>query len=424
MANTISFDAGKTAQQLYAERSQRLLDAMELRQPDRVPIQLTISYMLAEMGGITKQELLENPAKAQELLEKAALEFQPDTIFGTLPSDPRPHLLLGDRMTRWPGHGLDVNAEFQFAESEFMKADDYDDFLEDPADWGVRVYLPRAFADLEGFALLPPLGMTLFGTYNIFGAGALTAPPIWASFQAYAKAAQIVAADNEVSARNTARMAALGFPSGFVNGAIIEAPFDFMSDTLRGLRGIMLDVLRHPDKLLAAEEKVSRFQLKYAMDFARATGIKRAFIPLHRGSDGFLSLAQFERFYWPQLKAMMLTLIDNGIVPAVFYEGIWDQRLKYLTQLPRGKSAGWFQRSDIFKVKEAVGGTMCIMGGMPNSMLQGGTVSQVREWTKRVCKTVGKGGGFIMSTGVGEMSGSKPDLVKAWVEATREYGVY
>jgi hypothetical protein len=29
-----------------------------------------------------------------------------------------------------------------------------------------------------------------------------------------------------------------------------------------------------------------------------------------------------------------------------------------------------------------------------------------------------------MSNGVGEMSGSKPDLVKVWVEATRQYGVY
>ena len=416
--------AGKSGAQLLAERAKRLQDAMELKQPDRIPIQLTVSYMLAEIGGITKQELVENPVKAQELLEKAALEYQPDTIFGTLPSDPRPHLLLGDRMTRWPGHGISPNAEFQFAESEFMTAEDYDDLLEDPADWAVRVYLPRAFSNLEGFADLAPLGMHLFGTYNIFGAGALTAPKVAAAFQAYAKAAQIVDEDNKRGDKNIARMKELGFPQGFVTGSIIEAPFDLMSDTLRGMRGIMLDIIQRPEKLLAAEEKVSRFQLEAAIDFSRNTGIKRAFIPLHRGSDGFMSLAHFERFYWPQLKHMMLSLIDAGITPAVFYEGIWDQRLKYLTGLPRAKTAGWFQRSDIFKVKEIVGNIMCIMGGMPNSMLQGGTVAEVRQWTRKVCEVVGKGGGFIMSTGVGEMSGSKPELVKAWVEATHEYGEY
>ncbi len=397
---------------------------MELRQPDRIPIQLTVSYLLAEMAGITKQELVENSAKQQELLEKAALDFQPDTIFGTLPSDPRPHLMLGDRMTKWPGHGLDVNAEFQFAESEFMKADDYDDLLEDPSDWGVRVYLPRAFSALQGFSKLPPLGMHLFGTYNIFGAGALMAPDIVAAFEAYAKAARIVDENSKLSEQNTRRMEAIGIPAGFVSGAIVEAPFDFMSDTLRGMRGIMLDIMQRPEKLLLAEEKVLRFQLKFAIDFSRATGIKRAFIPLHRGSDGFLSIPQFERFYWPQLKRMMMSLIEAGIMPSVFYEGVWDQRLKYLAELPKAKTAGWFQRSDIFKVKEVVGRTMCIMGGMPNSMLQGGRVEEVRSWTRRVCEVVGKGGGFIMSTGVGEMSGSKPELVRAWVEATREFGKY
>jgi hypothetical protein len=421
---TISLDAGKTGTQLLAERKQRLLDAMELRQPDRVPIQLTISYMLAEMAGITKQELVENPVLAQDLLEKAALEYQPDTIFGTLPSDPRPHLVLGDRMTRWPGHGLDPNGEFQFVEHEFMKADDYDEFLEDPSDWAVRVYLPRAFSALEGFSSLAPLGMNVFGCYNILGAGVLAKQPLADSFRAYARAAQMVAEDMDQATSNAARMDAIGIPPGFVVGPSIEAPFDLMSDTLRGMRGIMLDVMQRPEQLLAAEEKVLRFQLKFAIGVCHSSGIKRVFIPLHRGSDGFLSIPQFERFYWPQLKRMMLTLIEHDIVPSVFYEGVWDQRLRYLKELPRAKSAGWFQASDIFKVKDVLGDTMCIMGGMPNSMLHGGTVADVRALTKEICERVGKGGGFIMSTGVGELSGSKPTLVKAWVDATREYGRY
>jgi uroporphyrinogen-III decarboxylase len=41
-----------------------------------------------------------------------------------------------------------------------------------------------------------------------------------------------------------------------------------------------------------------------------------------------------------------------------------------------------------------------------------------------LCREVGKGGGFIMTTGVGEMEGCKPELVKVWVDTTKEYGVY
>jgi hypothetical protein len=51
----VASDAGKTPQQLYAEREKRLRDAVELKPPDRIPISLGMSYMLAEYGGITKQ---------------------------------------------------------------------------------------------------------------------------------------------------------------------------------------------------------------------------------------------------------------------------------------------------------------------------------------------------------------------------------
>jgi uroporphyrinogen-III decarboxylase len=197
-----------------------------------------------------------------------------------------------------------------------------------------------------------------------------------------------------------------------------------MSDTLRGMRGIMLDIMRRPEKLLAAEEKALKYQLEFAIGFSQATGLKRAFIPLHRGSDGFMSLEQFERFYWPQLKEMMVTLVDHDIMPVCFYEGVWDQRLEYLADLPKGKTAGWFQRSDIFKVKDVVGDTMCIIGGMKNSLLKNGTVEKVRARTQELCERVGEGGGFIMSMGVGEMEGSDLELVRAWADATREFGVY
>ncbi len=423
MSTNLGLDAGKTPEQLYAERLKRFMAAVELKQPDRIPIQLGMGYALAEMGGISKQELHDNPEKAQELLEKAALEYQPDVITGFF-GGPGPSRVLGDRMTMWPGYGLDPNGSFQFVEQEFMKADDYDDFLEDPADWGVRVYLPRAFSSLEGLSMLPPLGMFNFGYYNLMNIGVLATPPVAAALRALGEAAQAAVEAGARAKQSAQRLAAAGFPPSRFRGVLLEAPFDFMSDTLRGMRGIFLDMLRRPEKLLAAEEKVARFQVKHAIAFSRTTGINYVGFPLHRGSDGFMSLAQFEKFYWPQLKGMWLELIDNGITPHVFYEGVWDQRLKYLADLPRGKTAGMFQSSDIFKVKEVVGDTMCIIGGMSNSLLQSGTVEEVRERTKEVCRIVGKGGGFIMGTGIGELEGCQPELIKAWVNATREYGVY
>jgi uroporphyrinogen-III decarboxylase len=61
---------------------------------------------------------------------------------------------------------------------------------------------------------------------------------------------------------------------------------------------------------------------------------------------------------------------------------------------------------------------------MPNSLLKAGPVEEIRSLTRRLCETVGKNGGYMMCTAVGELAGSNPEFVKAWVEATREFGTY
>ena len=417
-------DLGKSPEQLCAERAKRIQDACELKQPDRIPILMGAGYLLAEMGGITRKEYYDNPAKAQELLEKAAEMFKPDTIFGAWHT-PGPSVAMGDQMTKWPGYGLDPNGSFQFIEHEFMKAEDYDKFLADPSDWAIRTYMPRAFSELAGLAMLPPLGMSLFGYYNIINNFAtFTLPPVVKAFEAISKAAKLHAEWIGQMMASAQRMAALGFPPLTMLTFVIEAPFDFMSDTLRGMRGIFLDMLRRPDKLLAAEAKVTDFQIEWVIGASKALGIPYAFIPLHRGSDGFMSIPQYEKFYWPQLKDMMLRLVDAGITPWVYYEGVWDERLHYLADLPKGKTIGSFQNSDIFKVKDVVGDTMCIIGGMPLSLLKSGTVEKVRQLTKELCQKVGKGGGYIMANNVMELEGCNPELIKAWCDATKEFGTY
>ena len=158
-----SVDKGKTPEQLYAERAKRVDDAIHLRQPDRIPISLGFGNLLAEIGGITRQELYESPDMALAALEKAAVRYQPDLASGVFGGSSGPSRVLGDRMTKWPGYGLGENDSFQFHEDEYMKAEDYDAFLADPADWAIRVYLPRVFSKLEGLSNLPNLAMAALG---------------------------------------------------------------------------------------------------------------------------------------------------------------------------------------------------------------------------------------------------------------------
>ncbi len=233
-------DSEKTPEQLYQERAKRLDDAIHLRQPDRVPISLGFGNLLAQIGGITRQELCESPDKAQIALEKAAMRYQPDLARGAIGNFSGPSRVLGDRMTKFPGYGLGENDSFQFHEDEYMKAEDYDAFLADPADWAIRVYLPRVFSKLEGLSNLPNLAMAALGTYGMsMYVADMALPSVVTAFQALAEAGQVQLAYQTKMKELGPRMAALGFPPGsLIYGGAVAAPFDFMGDSLRGMRGI------------------------------------------------------------------------------------------------------------------------------------------------------------------------------------------
>ena len=195
--------------------------------------------MLAEMYGVSHQEQHENPEKDQEMLEKAALYFQPDSILSVF-NNPGPSLAVGDRMTRFPGHDMDPNGSFQFVEGEYMKGEDYDAFIEDPADWSIRKYWPRVFTELEGLALLPPLGMAAFGTYSLPNLSFSRRRRWHGPSGSHPRRGSSGCADARAMA-SAQRLAALGFALPTFVGSVTEAPFDLMSDTLRGMRGIMLN---------------------------------------------------------------------------------------------------------------------------------------------------------------------------------------
>jgi hypothetical protein len=408
----------------FETRIGRINDAIQLRKPDRVPVFPSFHLFPARYAGMTYEEAFYDLDRWLAANEKTILDYDPDLYFqptGPIAAAGQAHEALGSQQIKWPGHGVAPNRSFQFVEGEYMKADEYDEFLRDPSDWTVRKYLPRIFGALQGLGMLPPLTSMLAGYGGAGITAILAVPPVAAAFGALAQAAQVSIQWSMGYAQFEQKMNALGYPA-FSTG-IALAPYDLISDMLRGMRGTMVDMYRCPDKLLAAMEKVLPDQIGGAVAQARMSGNPRVFIPLHRGADGFMSNAQFETFYWPTLKALILALIDAGLVPCPFFEGGYNQRLRYLKELPPGKVMGLFDRSDLVKVKEVLADTMCIVGGMPVSLLQTGTPDKVRAETKKVIEAVGRDGGLIMSTNT-VLDEADPELVRVWVEATKEFGAY
>jgi uroporphyrinogen-III decarboxylase len=146
-------------------------------------------------------------------------------------------------------------------------------------------------------------------------------------------------------------------------------------------------------------------------------------IPLHKGADGFLSDKQFAKFYWPTLKALLIGLANEGCVPFVFCEGSYNSRLDYLKELPPGTTFWLFDRTDLARVKQVLGETICIGGNVPSGLLLTGTPSEVKAYTKNLIDQVGAGGGYVLCNGTAMDEGNRENL-HALIAAAREYGVY
>ena len=408
----------KATEQLYREREKRFLDAVQLKVPDRVPTSIHLSYLPARICGITFRDACYDFPKWKEAYIKTALWLQPDRCEYFPNSSGRVGEALDTKTSVWPGHGSGINSSHQFVEGEYMRAEEYDHYLRDQSDFNIRCLLPRFHGLLQPLSKLPPLES--IGNFLPFDV--IAQPDFATMLQKLSGIAQEAVEWQKRSFEMWAALNENGFPGRPV-GIGGGVPYDMISDFLRGMRGAMLDMYRCPDKLMAAIEKISGQTLRRIAAGPKATEFTPAFIALHRGADGFMSLKQFEKFYWPYLLKLVHALVDAGYTPEIFFEGDYTQRLEYLTQLPKGKCIARFDRSDMAQVKEVLGGHTCIQGNVPSSLLQTSDTAGVIKYCRWLIDVVGKDGGYIMGTGsvVDEV---KPDNLKAMVDFTRDYGKY
>jgi len=180
---------------------------------------------------------------------------------------------------------------------------------------------------------------------------------------------------------------------------------------------------RRPEKVIQACEKLLPIMLEIALNGSRTSGNPRVFIPIHKGLDKFMSMAQFKIFFWPTLRELMIALINEGLTPCPLWEGDCTSRLEVIKDIPAGKACYAFEATDMFKAKEILGETVCLQGNVPLSILATATPDDVRRYCQKLIDGVGRDGGFILDSATG-LDDAKPENVRAMLEFTKEYGVY
>lgn len=424
LRDEIEKKTGKSPEELYQEREKRVRDAIELKVPDRVPVALLMGYFPGRYAGLKNSAAYYDHAAWREANRRTIVDFGPDMYGMSASSSGEALGILSPELFKWPGDGLPPTAIHQFIEGEPLKAEEYDMFLRDPGDYTLRYYLPRVWGAMKPLSKLPPL-QSLWGASTLAGQAAVFGDPdVVRAFELLAKAGQESGKARQASAGFDEEMATLGCPSSSQGNA--PAPFDVISDHLRGMRGAMIDMFKNPKELLQACELILTRSIATGLAAKRSKfgNPKKVGSALHRGSDGFMSLKQFDTFYWPTLKKLIQATTDAGLVHVPFYEGNWEQRLERLLELPKGKTIARFAMTDMARAKAVLGGHTCIMGAVPHVLLQTASAQEVDEYCQKLIKACGKGGGFILTTHTGITDEAKPENVRAMVESVAKYGRY
>lgn len=413
-------DATKKA---YQYRAGLIKDAIQLKKsPDRVPVLPLAEWAVPRLAGITAKQAMYEPKLCGQAFVDYCNSYQPDALESPLILMYGPPLeILDYKLYKWPGHGISEDSGYQFIEKAYMKSDEYDHLISDVTDYWMRVWMPRVYGGLAPLANVLPIHSTSMLPGSAPWLVSLGAPPAQEALTKLLDASKSTFEWFQTIMPYVMQTSGMGYPTAF--GGFALAPFDILADSFRGTSDIMMDLFRQPEKVVAAANQLLPHAIKQGIGLSRAANNPMVFMPLHKGADSFMSNKQFEKFYWPTLKALCLGLIEGGSVPYLFIEGSYNKRLEYLSELPEGSCVFHFDRTDIGEARKVLGGKNCIAGGFPISAILTSTPEQVEEDTKKLIDTAAGDGGYILSIGTA-MDECRGDTLKAFIDTAKAYGKY
>ena len=413
----VSPEAGKA----YRERVNRFIKAIKLEEADRVPVMLPVEFYPAFYAGSNLKKVMYDYAELKRAWLKFLHDFDMDSFIAPSLVFPGPVMDMIDyKLEKWPGHGLADDAPiYQFIEGEYMPPEEYDALIRDPADYLLRYFLPRSVGAFSAFRKLGPI--TPFVAIPVWYIAQFGDPEIRKAYETLLDAGQECMKWMAVVGEVSQEAMEVGLPT--VWGGMSGAPFDMIGDMLRGTRGIMMDMFQRPDKLHEAMARLVPIAISEAISQADASGCPIIFMPLHKGTGGFMSNKQFETFYWPTFREVLMGLVSEGLVPLPFAEGNYQPRLEIIRGMPRSSVIWFFEQMDMAEAKRILGDVSCIAGNVPVSVMCTGTPKEVKEHCRRLIETCGKGGGYIL-TAAAYMDICNPDNLRAMMDADREYGTY
>ena len=408
----------------FEARYKRMLDAMEMREPDRVPINPLVQTYPVLHAGYTVAECLYDVDKGIDAYIQFALEYEPDAAPGMAYNNfgmgPVMELQRSKTMT-WagaPDGKIGENSIHQFIEFPVLLEEDMPQFRRDYTGWLLQKGFPKTSGLLEPFADLNLAAGGLMGA-DMMIRQFFSRPDVLEMLDTMQKIGEMSAEINGKVMAAQMKFEDMGFPNWSGGGAGV--PFDAYSDVHRGTLDSMVDMYTHRDLIedfcaMSLENTLKSLEMQGPM----MPG-KWCFMALHKGMDGFMDDEQYRNLYWKDLQTIINKIIDVGMVPYIYTEGPYNSRLECLTEVPKGKVIYHFEEVDMAQAKHLLGDIACIAGGFPIYLLHYGKKQQVIDEVKRLIDICAPGGGYIFQPSAG-YDHAIPENVEAMFDTVKTYG--
>ena len=363
---------------LLKERKTRILKAVSLERPDRVPVVLEYAGFAAFVTNISMAEFISTPSKAtQTMIEAYRCVGDGDAInYGSF----SPYLLshsFGAKV-RVPGVDLPPDVLWQVFESELMMREDYDHILDVGWKTFFQEFLSNRVLDDAKSDLLP---------------------------------------ENQEEVDDLGLWAEQGVP--VLNGGDVTTPFELLCGG-RSLEKFFMDLIEIPSKVQAVMDEIVPCLAKDVVGKVFDRGYLVAWVGGWRTAPSMISSEMWERFVWPYFRRLVNEVIDEGLIPLLHLDSNWERELGRFRDFPKGKVIVALDGdTDIFRAKDIIGDHLCLMGDVPASLFAFGSSEEVYNYSRRLIREIGPEG-FILQSGCDIPANAKLENVQAMVRATMD----
>ena len=200
----------------------------------------------------------------------------------------------------------------------------------------------------------------------------------------------------------------------------------------RGISNLTMDIFERPDKVKEMCEWLVDYECELAMRDAMVMGAGEVpgaeIIFFVNGGPPGMSPWIFDEFFWPTAKRMIDIFVNRGFKVHCHWDNDLTRNLDTMSEmakgLPKGKVLLDLEKTNMKKAKEIMGDSVCIFGNVPSAMLVYGTPDDVDAFCRKLIEDCAPGGGFVLSTECETPWDSRPENVRAIIDAARKYGWY